>query len=256
MLFRSRIRPDAEVARALEKAERDQQAESSYREGETRHFSLRYYGGAAPQLARSVLRVLEEHFEAISSELNFTPADPIGVILYTEQAFADITRAPGWVGAINDGRIRVPVQGLTSVSAELSRVLRHELTHSFIQQKTHGRCPVWLQEGIAQWMEGLRSGEPAILLVTAYERRTSLPLAALEGTWMNLQGGLAGYAYAWSLGVVEYIVATYGMGDIERLLDRVATEPSTEAAAREGLRMDYAELERETVKYLRRTYLH
>ncbi|HJY88581.1 MAG TPA: hypothetical protein VKE24_17240 [Candidatus Acidoferrales bacterium] len=142
-----RLRPDAEVERALEKAERDQQVEGNYREGETSHFTLRYYGGAAPELARAIPRTLEEHFRAIESELNFTPAEPIGVILYTNQTFADITRAPGWVSALNDGRIRVPVQGLTSVSAELSRVLKHELTHSFIQQKTHGRCPLWLQEG-------------------------------------------------------------------------------------------------------------
>ncbi len=250
-----RIRPDAEVQRALEKAERDQQAESSYREGETRHFTLRYYGGAAPQLAREILRTLEEHFRTIESELNFTPVEPIGVILYTEQAFADITRAPGWAGALNDGRIRVPVQGLASVPDQLSRVLKHELTHSFIQQKTRGRCPVWLQEGIAQWMEGRRSGDSASLLVSAYERKASLPLGEVEGTWMNLPPQVAGYAYAWSLAVVEYIVETYGMRDIERLLDRVANEASSEAATRSALRMDYAELEQETVNYLRRTYL-
>jgi predicted negative regulator of RcsB-dependent stress response len=250
-----RLRPDAEVQRALEKAERDQQAESSYREGETRHFTLRYYGGAAPQLARDILRALEEHFRAIESELNFTPPEPIGVILYTEQAFADITRAPGWVGALNDGRIRVPVQGLTSVPAELSRVLKHELTHSFIQQKTRGRCPVWLQEGIAQWMEGRRSRENADLLVSVYERKAALRLGAMEGSWMGLPEGVASYAYAWSLAVVEYIVETYGMRDIERLLDHVATDASTEAAARTSLRMDYAELQQETAKYLRHAYL-
>jgi hypothetical protein len=251
-----RLRPDAEVQHALEKAERDQQAESSYREGETSHFTVRYYGGAAPQLARDILRTLEEHFRAIESELNFTPAEPIGVILYTDQTFADITRAPGWVSALNDGRIRVPVQGLTSVSPELSRVLKHELTHSFIQQKTRGRCPVWLQEGIAQWMEGLRSGDHAGLLVSAYERRSAIPLAALEGPWMSLPRDVASHAYAWSLAVVEYIVETNGMRDIERLLDRISSEPSTEAAARSTLRMDYAELAQETAKYLRRTYLH
>src|SRR5580704_15055595 len=52
--------------------------------------------------------------------------------------------APSWVGALNDGRIRVPVEGLTSLTPELSRILKHELTHSFVQQKTHGRAPVWL----------------------------------------------------------------------------------------------------------------
>jgi tetratricopeptide (TPR) repeat protein len=131
------LRPDAEVQGALEKAQRDRREEENYRENESSHFTLRYSGAAQPALAREMLRALETHFSAIESELNFTPPEPIGVILYTEQAFADITRAPGWVGALNDGRIRVPVQGLTSLTPDLSRVLKHELTHSFIQQKTH-----------------------------------------------------------------------------------------------------------------------
>src|SRR5690242_12293849 len=98
------------------------------------------------------------HFSAIESEVNFTPPEPIGVVLYTEEAFMDITRAPAWAGALNDGRIRVPVQGLTAVDAELSRSLKHELTHSFVAQKTRGACaaiastcqnraPTWIQEG-------------------------------------------------------------------------------------------------------------
>jgi len=250
-----RLRPDGQVEQALEKARQELNVETRYREGESRHFVLRYHGGAAPELAREVLRTLEEHFRTIEPELNFTPAEPIGVILYTNQAFADITRAPAWVGAINDGRIRVPVQGLSSMTAELSRVLRHELAHSFIQMKTGGKCPVWLNEGIAQWLEGQRSGEYAALLVTAYERKASVPLKVLEGSWMNLPDQMAGYSYSWSLGVVEYIIATSGMRDIERLLEQIAAGSSPEASCVSVLRMDYAELEQETVKYLRRTYL-
>ena len=85
-------------------AQRDKQEEENYRENESSHFTLRYSGAAEPDLAREMLRALEGHFSIIESELNFTPPDPIGVILYTDQAFADITRAPGWVGALNDGR--------------------------------------------------------------------------------------------------------------------------------------------------------
>ena len=44
--------------------------------------------------------------------------------------------------------------GTDEVTPDLARVLKHELTHSFVGQKTHGRAPTWLQEGIAQWMEG------------------------------------------------------------------------------------------------------
>ena len=245
------LRPDPEVLAALQKAQRDQQEEENYRENESAHFSLKYSGEAEPQLAREVLRALETHFSAIESELNYTPPEPIGVILYTQQAFADITQAPRWAGAINDGRIRVPVQGLTQLTPDLSRVLKHELTHSFVRQKTRGHALTWVQEGLAQWMEGKRSGPAAGALVQNFEQQQARPLAELEGSWIQLPAMEAGYAYAWALATVEYIVKVDGMGDMERILDRIATGSPAEAAVHEVLRSDYAELMQSTVNYLR-----
>jgi tetratricopeptide (TPR) repeat protein len=248
------LRPDAEVTAALDKAQRDKQEEESYKENESSHFTLRYSGAAEPALARDVLRTLEMHYEAIESELNFTPPDSIGVILYTQQAFADITRAPGWVGALNDGRLRVPVQGLTSVTQELSRVLKHELTHSFVQQKTHGRAPTWMQEGLAQWMEGRRSGDNAAVLLQIYGERHAPSLGNLEGSWMGFPSDAAAYAYAWALANIEYIVQADGMGDVERILDRVGSGSSTEAALHDVLHSDYNDVMESTAEYLRKTY--
>ena len=249
------LRPDPEVAQALEKAERDLQVESGFREGQSAHFILRYYGGAAPDLARASLRLLEDDFEFISGTLRFAPPEPVTVVLYTNEAFADITRAPQWVGALNDGRIRVPVQGLVTVTPELAHVLKHELTHSFIAQKTQGRSPVWLQEGIAQWMEGSRSANEAALLVSLYDHHEDPSLARLEGSWMKSPPDIAAISYAWSLAAIEAVVAAGGQGDVERLLDEILRQSSPQAAVRAALHMNYDDLNRMTAEYLRRTYL-
>jgi tetratricopeptide (TPR) repeat protein len=249
------LRRDPEVQAALDKALRDKQEEESYKENESSHFTLRYSGAAEPALARDVLRTLESHFSAIESQLNFTPPDSIGVVLYTQQAFADITRAPGWVGALNDGRIRVPVQGLNGVTPELSRVLKHELTHSFVGQKTRGHAPTWVQEGLAQWMEGKRSAENADDLTQIYKDGHATSLGKLEGPWMGLPSDTAAYAYAWALANIECIVRAGGMGDIERILDRIGSGSSTEAALREVLHSDYSDLMQATADYLRKTYV-
>ncbi len=250
-----KLRPDPEVKAALEKAQRDKAEEESYREGETAHFDLKYNGSADPVLARGILRVLEDDFRDLESQLDFTPSEQIGVILYTQQAFADITRAPGWVGALNDGRLRIPVQGLSSVTPELAHVLKHELTHSFVGQKSHNRAPTWLQEGVAQYMEGRRSASTAGALIEAANQNAIPSLAAFEGSWMALNGNSASFAYAWSLAVVESIVDNGGVSDISRLLDRVATAPSTEAAAQEMLHSNYADLQQQTIAYLKHSYL-
>lgn len=245
---------DPEVAAALEKAERDKHEEENYKENESSHFTLRYSGAAEPALARDVLRTLEAHFTAVESELSFSPPDSIGVILYTRQAFADITRAPGWAGAVNDGRIRVPVQGLSGVTPELSRVLKHELTHSFVQQKTRGLAPAWIQEGLAQWMEGRRSRDSAAGLIADYDNRQAASLGDLEGSWMELRPEAARDAYDWSLANMEFIISSEGLGDVLRILDRIATGASAESALQSVLRSNYEELAKSTREYLQKTY--
>jgi len=44
---------------------------------------------------------------------------------------------------------------------------------------------------------------------------------------------------AWALANVEYIVQKDGMGDINRILDRIGSGMSTEAALKEVLHSDY-----------------
>ena len=129
---------------------------------------MRYYGGAAPELAREILQLLEQDFQSTQTLLDYSPPEPIAVVLYTNEAFLDVTRAPNWVNGLNDGRIRVPVQGLDSVTPDLAHVLKHELAHSFISLKTRDHAPVWVQEGIAQWVEGMRE--------RSLGRRSALPV--------------------------------------------------------------------------------
>ena len=177
------------------------------------------------------------------------------MILYTQQAFADITRAPGWVGALNDGRLRVPVQGLASMTPDLSRVLKHELTHSFVQQKTHGRAPTWIQEGLGA-VDGRKRGAvkmPSVLL-EIYETGHAPSLGNLEGSWMGFPRDAAAYAYAWALANIEYIVQADGMGDVERILDQIGAGSSTEAALQMCCTAITTDLMQSTADYLRKTY--
>ena len=250
-----RLRPSESTARLLERVKQDNAAESDFREGESSHFILRYHGGASHELASDVVRTLEDQFQELRSELRYTPPEPIGVVLYTEEAFRDVTQVPAWMGAANDGRIRVPVQGMETVTPELARVLKHELTHSFVFQKTAGRCPIWLQEGLAQWIEGRRTGADAGPLVTALEEGKGKGLRNSEGSWVHLSPAQARFAYAWSLAVVEMIEVRFGADATNRLLDAEERETSPERALREGLRSNFSDLDNATIEFLRQTYL-
>jgi hypothetical protein len=105
-------------------------------------------------------------------------------------------------------------------------------------------------------MEGQRSGENAAALAQIYTEGNAISLGRLEGSWMRLSGDGARYAYAWALANIEYIVETDGMGDIERILDRIGAGMATEAAVKEVIHSDYNDLMQSTAEYLHKTYAH
>jgi hypothetical protein len=53
---------------------------------------------------------------------------------------------------------------------------------------------------------------------------------------------------------VEYINETYGMSDVERVLERIGQGNSAEAALRATIHSDYGQLESEVGKFLASKY--
>jgi len=234
--------------------ERETRTEAGFRQQESSHFTLRYEGSQAPDaLRQQILEALEQDYQALSNDLGSAPRN-VFVSLYTDQAFFDVTHASAWTAALNDGKIRIPTSGIGSVTPELARVLRHELTHSFVAQITHSRAPTWLNEGIAQLEEGRSTAEIGTRLAGLYASGRQIPLSQLEGDFQGYSTNEASVAYAESLAALEYVRSTYGMSDVARLLQRLGEGQAMEAALRTTIHMGYAELETEITSYLKRTY--
>jgi tetratricopeptide (TPR) repeat protein len=249
------LRPDAAVQQYLDKAQREQNVETDFAQRESSHFVLHYEGKQTSEAFRGqILAALESDYDDLVRDLGTPPHDNILVTLYTEQAFFDVTRAPSWSGALNDGKLRIPISGLNSMTPELARVLRHELAHSFINQLSAGRCPIWLHEGIAQFLEPKSLGGDGHQLALLFKTQQNIPLNVLEGSFMNFSGSQAYLAYAESLAAVSYINDSYGMGDIQSILQRLSDGSSTEAALRATIHSDYGQMELELGKYLSDKY--
>ena len=249
------LRPDSKVQQLLAKAQREQNVESDFSEGESNHFVLRYEGRQTSDVLRGqILAALEADYDDLVRDLGSPPRDNVLVTLYTEQAFFDVTHAPTWSGAINDGKLRIPINGLSSVTPELAHVLKHELAHSFITQLSAGRCPMWLHEGIAQFVEPKSLSGEGHQLSLLFKAQHNIPLNVLEGSFMNLSGAQAYVAYAESLAAVSYINDSYGMSDIQRILQRLSQGNSTEAALRATIHSDYGQLESDLTRYLADKY--
>src|SRR5258708_1784151 len=106
----------------------------------------------------------------------------------------------------------------------------------------------------ARSMERQCRGEDSVCLEWIYRVGHAAPLGRLAGSWTPMAGDAARYAYAWALANIEYIVQADGMGDSERILDRIGAGMATETALKEVLRSDYNDLMQSTADYLRKTY--
>jgi hypothetical protein len=249
------LRPDPMVQEYIAKAERETKAEAEFTERASSHFTLRYEGKqTSDQLRRQIIMTLESEYDDLVRQLGVAPRENIAVVLYTQEAFFDVTQAPSWSGAINDGKLRIPVSGVDSVNAEMARVLKHELAHSFINQVSHARCPQWLHEGIAQLIEPKSLGSNGRPLARLFAAEREIPYNVLEGSFANFSSMQATVAYAESLAAVEYINGTYGMSDLRRILERIGDGSVPEVALRNTIHSDYGHLQTEVAKYLATKY--
>jgi len=249
------LRPDATVSQYLAKAERESSAESDFSQRESSHFSLHFEGkDTSESFRRDLLATLDSEYDDLVRDLGYSPHNTIAVTLYTQQAFFDVTQAPSWSGAVNDGKLRIPVSGVQNVTHDLARVLKHELTHSFVAQMSGNRCPTWLNEGIAQIEEGKSSASFGHQLAQIYGSGSEIPLNILEGTFMTFSAPEATAAYAESLAVTEYVRDAYGMSEVAHVLERLSQGSSTEAALRAAVHCDYRQLRDEVARELKDKY--
>jgi hypothetical protein len=249
------LRPDAVVSQHLARAERESSAESNFSQNESSHFNLHFEGKATSENFRhDLLATLESEYDDLVRDLDYSPRNNIAVTLYTQQEFFDVTRAPAWTGALNDGKLRIPISGITTMTSELARILKHELTHSFVSQMSAGRCPTWLNEGIAQLEEGKSSASHGRLLAQLFATGNEIPYNLLESSFMSFSAMEATAAYAESLATAEYIRDTYGMSEIARILERLSRGSSTESALRANIHSDYRQLQDEMTRWLKGKY--
>jgi tetratricopeptide (TPR) repeat protein len=96
------------------------------------HFRVLFEGPANDALARRIVEMLEAAYARVGAALTAYPAQPIDVVLYTEQQFRDVTRMPAWAAAAYDGRIRIATRGIDERAADLEDVLTHEFVHAVV----------------------------------------------------------------------------------------------------------------------------
>jgi len=204
------IKEDPDLRRFKERIIKELNVQKDYVKEVTSHFDFYYDGYEQRNIGRIVAGILEDAYADIGKNIGYYPASAIQVIMYTNKDFHEVTDTPTWTGGLFDGKIRVPLKGAENELSLLRRILFHEYVHALVFSLT-SRCPVWLNEGLAEYF----SSGPAQPV------QNRLPLNTLDRPFVSLPPDSARSAYRSSHAAVTTLIERYGMYRLKELLSKL-----------------------------------
>lgn len=183
---------------------------------ESVHFELKYPDEFLVDTAENVLKIFEEAYDDIGAKLNFYPRGRTRVVVLKSDDFKSMRDLPSWAGGVYDGRIRLYMPSGSGSESSLKSAARHEYTHHVIHLLCAGKCPIWLNEGLAQIFE--YDHLPQINMPKDLAAKMP-PLEQLErGFKSQLNREEAKKLYLFALYAAERIVLEYGWAKTAEIL--------------------------------------
>ncbi len=207
-----------DLDKKLQQLSREVDAEWGFAALESPHFRVSCADDEDRSTVKLMLDALEDAYDVVGNKFDSYPDQKTTAVLYTQRDFHTVTQTPHWAGAAFDGRMKFPVRGLTADNPNLLRVVRHEYTHSLVASLTNGRCPVWLNEGLAVWAEEDREGERAAWAESRVAGQQLFSLDELSHSFTSLPANRVEVAYAESYMAVRSLIDRYGARTMPKLL--------------------------------------
>ena len=243
---------DSETVKLLRKVEKEYAVEKDFGVDRYQHFTVSIDGGADLSVGSEVIDALESAYRSVGRDLNYFPDEKIAVVIYPGRQFHELLNKHRNVGGIYDGKIRVPVGGLEKEAhrEQLRRILAHEYAHVVVHFLTNNNCPLWLNEGIAEyesrtWEDGFYD-----VLGSAASNGTFVPLDKLSSALKAYGSNRVSLAYLESFSLVRYMAQTYGVYSLRSILDCLYRREPVEKAVRETLFVEMDQLERDWMRSL------
>jgi hypothetical protein len=225
-----------------EKLERESRIEASWNQSVRGSFIVKYDDQRFKDVGEAVLGFLDAAEDLSRQTLGHVPSRRVTVVLYSHEDFTNTTGAHAWAGGLFDGKIRLPIRNFALTKDSIKHTIAHEYTHLVIRDLCR-KCPIWLNEGLAQLAEGKPLPVAREVLRAQRERKR---MSALPGSWMGIQDAkTVAELYAQSLLFTNYLVKRLGYQGVRDLLVKASTAPTFESAFAEvaGKSLDEVESE-------------
>lgn len=183
-------------------------------------------------LADHLKKSLTDTHASLTRAFGEIPKYSSSVRLMDEDTFYLSTGAPSWTNALYyKGQILIPISEKSEFDKDnLERSLKHELMHAVVNALSSGKCPGWLDEGLAEWVEGTENPALQPALDRYLKKNPPVPLKMLQSGFTKLDTKMVPAAYAQSLYATHTLINTYGLKRIGIYLKELR-EGSTKAEA-------------------------
>lgn len=184
------------------------------------------------KLAQGSLKVLNSTHEELVRIFNYQPKQRVVLRLLTPRDFRLETGAPSWTSAMYfRGQISVPLTAAAKNNPqELYRALRHEYVHAFIADLSDHKCPAWLDEGVAQIIEGRPNPLLGPALREWIKDNKAMPLSWLKNGFTTLNSEIVPAAYAESLLISRTLINRHGFKSVKKYLQSIKQGKNNEQA--------------------------
>jgi len=232
------------IADRMQKLSQEYVVEKEFDRSGNGFFDLRYQDTIKRSTAFDLTKTLNDARRDVGRDLNYLPRHKIVVLIYSQQGFAKVRRGPDWASGIYDGKIRVPFPSNPVAQQHVKATLYHEYTHAVVHDLTGNRCPVWLNEGLAEYEEAKIRSTSLGRLRTAARIKRLVPLAQLNAGFKSSDAETATLAYEQSYSIVRFLVKKYGFYRVRRMLEHLGAGDDFESALHQETRLSLTQLER------------
>ncbi len=238
-----KIDPQQEgIKQKLEKISQEIKVERGLDKITNYHFDIRYQENAVRNQEYKIRDYLEQAYREVGQDFNYFPRYKIIILIYSTKDYQKLvnTRSLG----VYDGKIRISADQVLDIKGKLKEVLRHEYTHVLVRDLTAGNCPIWLNEGLAQYEQYRGSSAELERFYKLLRKKKPMPFEDLEIAFSCVSPELVTRAYRQSYCFTNYIIDKYGMWRIKKIFEELKQGKDIEDAFRQKCYLSLEKIEK------------